>query len=316
MGWLLTAGDGPKQVHLQVRSVSGLESIVYHAETTLDTTAPTASMMINDGAPSTGSTTVHLTLTFLDSGTGVKEMMIAEDEGFTGSSWQEPNETLAWELTEGDGIKRLYLKVVDFAGWESETAFSETFLDTTPPMCTVAINDDDSYTTSAAVTISMAFGDEGAGVGGLRISQRPDLSLAEWTGPTGSLTLTLEPGDGLKSVYLQVRDLVGWVSGTASDTIVLDTVPPSASIEINGGDELTNSTTVRLDLSFEDETSGPTRMRLSADANFTGAVHTRGRGAEAVPPSDGRRGPRLGTRIGQHHHRDPSPLGDGVHART
>jgi hypothetical protein len=65
-------------------------------------------------------------------------------------------------------------------------------------------------------------------------------------------------------VYYQIRDKAGLIS-TYSDTIILDTAPPTGSISINGVVEYTNSSSVVLTLSAKDVTSTVAQMHFSDD---------------------------------------------------
>ena len=53
---------------------------------------------------------------------------------------------------------------------------------------------------------------------------------------------TLASGDGPKTVYAKFKDAMGNVTATAvTDTIILDTTPPTGTIGINGGAAYTKS---------------------------------------------------------------------------
>jgi hypothetical protein len=54
-------------------------------------------------------------------------------------------------------------------------------------------------------------------------------SWSGWEAYASSKAWTLPSGDGSKTVYVQYRDHLGQVSSTYSDTITLDTTPPSSS---------------------------------------------------------------------------------------
>lgn len=107
-------------------------------------------------------------------------------------------------------------------------------LDTLAPAgLTISINDDAVYATSADVALAISVTDEDTtgyqmkiwGIDGIA-----DESAATWETFTTSKDITLPSGDGLKTVYVKVRDDVGNESSAASDTITLDTVVPSVTI--------------------------------------------------------------------------------------
>lgn len=97
-----------------------------------DTTPPTGSITINSGAAYVASTSVTLTLSCSDSGSGCSQMQFSND-GVTYSSAEAYGTSKSWTLTSGDGTKTVYAKFKDNAGnWSS--AYSDTIiLDTTSP---------------------------------------------------------------------------------------------------------------------------------------------------------------------------------------
>ena len=107
-------------------------------------------------------------------------------------------------------------------------------LDTTAPAgVTLSINNDDLYTTSPTVTLTIGCSDENTTGYQMQIwgtSTAPTQEQASWITYQASTQITLPDGDGLKTVYVIVRDTVGNQSAQASDTITLDTSVPSVSV--------------------------------------------------------------------------------------
>jgi len=79
----------------------------------------------------------------------------------------------------------------------------------------------------------------------------------------------LTTGDGEKTVYVRFKDNVGLISQSYSDNITLDTTPPSGSITIAEGSVYTNTASVTLTLSANDETSGVIQMRFRQNDNLS-----------------------------------------------
>jgi hypothetical protein len=94
-------------------------------------------------------------------------------------------------------------------------------------------------------------------------------SCTAWETYAGSRAWALATGDGTKTVYVWYKDGAGNTSTSCSDTIILDTTPPSSSITINGGAAYTNTTSVTLTLSASDATSGVAQMCLSNTGTCT-----------------------------------------------
>lgn len=107
-------------------------------------------------------------------------------------------------------------------------------LDTTAPSgLTLQINDGALYATSTAVTLKIAVSDEQTtgyqmkiwGVAGVE-----DEGSASWESYAATKSVNLTAGDGLKTVYIKVRDDVGNESAQVSDTITLNTTVPVVTI--------------------------------------------------------------------------------------
>ncbi len=80
-----------------------------------DKSAPTGSLTITQDSSSAGSSTVTLVIRASDDGSGVQNMRIAnEDKVF--STWEKFAATKIWMLSEGSGLKTVYVKVRDRAG--------------------------------------------------------------------------------------------------------------------------------------------------------------------------------------------------------
>jgi len=137
--------------------------------------------------------------------------------------------------------------------------------DDTPPGGSIRINDGAAYANSTAVTLNLNGTDVGTGVGQVMASNRDDFSGATWVAYTDSLDWILMSGDGDKTVYVRFRDRAANESGVYSDTIVLDTTPPTGSILIEGGADVVTDTQLALTLSASDA-HGVTHMRLRNDA--------------------------------------------------
>ena len=87
-----------------------------------DKTAPKGTVLINDGAKSTGKRGVALSLTATDEGgTGIRKVRFSNN-GKTWSMWKTYAESKAWTLTREKGLKNVYVEFRDGAGNVSEIA--------------------------------------------------------------------------------------------------------------------------------------------------------------------------------------------------
>lgn len=107
-------------------------------------------------------------------------------------------------------------------------------LDTLAPSgLVVKLNQDDIYTTSAAVELTVSLDDLDTtgyqmkvwGVDG--VSSEED---AVWSTYQSERSVTLTSRDGLKTVYVKVRDSVGNETAAVSDSITLDTSVPTVTV--------------------------------------------------------------------------------------
>ncbi len=103
---------------------------------TIEQTAPTGSVSINSGATYATSASVTLDLSSAtDPGavaSGVDQVMVSEDSGFLGASWQSYSASLPFALSSGDELKNIYVKIKDKAGnIHSSGTFTDTFTATT-----------------------------------------------------------------------------------------------------------------------------------------------------------------------------------------
>lgn len=112
-------------------------------------------------------------------------------------------------------------------------------LDTLAPSgLSILINDGATYTTSTAVTLKIALEDAATtgyqmkiwGIDGAATEDK-----ASWQTFAKTKAVNVSSGDGLKTIYVKVRDDVGNESAAASDTITLDTAV--AAVTITGPDK-------------------------------------------------------------------------------
>ena len=267
--WVLAAayGDGVIPVYFQVRDSVGMLSLTYEDTIILDTTPPTGSIYINMGLAYTSSTGANLALAAQDPtpGSGVAQVRYSND-GVSWTTWESFASYKSWTLTSGDGVKTVYCQVKDVAGLVSSTFNSTIILDTTPPTYVkLYINLGAAYTNSTKVSLAVAAGDSGGLNNALERFSNDGASWSNWFDIHASYDWTLTPGDGIKTVYIQLKDNAGLVNGTESSSIILDTMPPTGSILINGGAASTSSTSVTLALSYTDALSGVSQVRYSND---------------------------------------------------
>ncbi|MFC1718442.1 YCF48-related protein, partial [Candidatus Poribacteria bacterium] len=177
---------------------------------------------------------------------------------------------LSHTLSSADPLSNLlegqYTWGVETAGLDSVRSDVSAFtVDLLPPTGAVEINDGAEFTNSLQVTLTLTASDpisigDGSGIGVTEMQFSND--GVSWSAPeafagTKIWDLSLFGGnsaDGQKTVYARFKDALGhWMVTPVTDTISVDTVPPTGTIAINGGAAVTGLANVTLSLSGLDD---------------------------------------------------------------
>ena len=183
-----------------------------------------------------------------------------------------------------DGLTTIMVRVADESdNWTTETPNpplnqKRVHLDTVPPTIASFQAGSTPYTNTATVSIAVGPTDgTGSPVSGYRLTESADEPLVwdAWPPPSA---VTLSAGDGLKTVYLWVRDAAG-NTAHEMDTITLDTVSPTVDVGListtgNPG-YVRNGQSITIDFQVTEEGSGlaatPTVTIAGQTAIVTGA---------------------------------------------
>uniref|UniRef100_A0A831XM16 Transcription factor n=1 Tax=Geobacter metallireducens TaxID=28232 RepID=A0A831XM16_GEOME len=247
---------------ITVKSAAGGETTVPVTVAEVTDLPPTGSVVINGGAATTGSATVTLTLSASDDSGSVAQMSFSKD-GVYFFPYETYATTRQVSLVNGPGANTIYVRFRDAAGNVSPIYSDNIILDTTPPAGTVVINGGATYATSITAALALSATDDNGTVTGMRFSKDGVYFFPFETYAT-SRQVTLDGGDGVKTIYARYQDAAGNISPIVSDTIILDTVAPTGTIVINGGATTTNTTAATLTLSAADA-NGVTHMQFSKD---------------------------------------------------
>ena len=110
-----------------------ISKFFYYNPTHLIVTSPTGSITINAGSTHTNTSTVNLTIVGNDDSSGVSSVMLSENINFTSSSWEPFSTSKPFNLSSGDGSKKIYMKLKDNASNISSIYDDTIILDTIPP---------------------------------------------------------------------------------------------------------------------------------------------------------------------------------------
>ncbi len=251
--WLLIPGDGVRTIHVQVRDLAGHVSTV-SASIILDATPPEGQMLINNGDKY--ATESEVFVRFIVSGMipDVDAMRVSASSDLEDVEWRTFQEEIAWTLPSGDGEKTLYAELRDLAG-NTIYLMDTIVLDTETPTGWLRLSGGDKFTNSTDVKVNLFATDWTSGIDGLALSRTGDPSGSDMVPYYDEFDWVIEGDDGVKIVYLIIFDRAGWTT-VISDTIILDTMPPMAGIEIEGGTVYVNHIRVMTNLWATDDGSG------------------------------------------------------------
>ena len=296
--YTLSAGDGIKTVYARVRDTAGnisTEAVLNHDSITMDAAGPTFSstVSINTGAATTTSTSVSLSISATDTGSSVAFYRLSEAPDFSGvtttswTPWTGSPQTAPFTLSSGDGTKNVYVQLRDAnnnLSTETTTNHDSITLDAAGPTFTsaVVLGSAAASTASTTVAISISATDVGSSVAHYRLSEAADFTggtTTAWTVVPLPTTCSLSPGDGSKTIYVQLRDANSNVSTESvinHDSITLDQTGPtfSSAVVLGGAAAYTGSTTVSISISATDAGSTVSHYRLSEASDFTGGTTT------------------------------------------
>ncbi|MFP4430654.1 MAG: hypothetical protein ACLFPV_05350 [Spirochaetaceae bacterium] len=235
--WSLSEGDGEKTVFAEFRNGSGgyaeaSDNIV------LSTQGPTVvEFAVAGDALYTNTRSVSVSMVAPNAAT----IRLGNESAGGSIEWEDsalPAENpRSWTLTPGDGTKRVYGEFSDALG-NTTTVSDQIVLDTVPPTISnfrinrdprsldnpPYINDRDVWLRSSASGATQMRVKEGT-------AAWPGNPESGWVAFSDSVAFTLSAGDGEKRVDAQYRDAAENVA-SASDTITLDTTPPTGYLTL------------------------------------------------------------------------------------
>ncbi|MFF2886269.1 S-layer homology domain-containing protein [Paenibacillus sp. NPDC057967] len=246
--YMLPAGDGNKTVYVRLIDRAGNITVIQDS-ILLDTTAPTGTVVVNDGRAYTNNANVYVDVTPATGVTDIVSVRYTINGAAPTTFAYTDNFTI--NVGSTDGAKIITIELIDGAGHVSPVYSATVTLDTVAPTGSVVINSGAAYTTAAEVTLNFTLGAGVTDVVGVQFSN-DNLTWSSEQAYSASMSYTLSGGDGSKTVYVRFIDRAGNI-GTAQDSIVMDTTAPTGTLAIASA--ITNDTSVTLTVT-------------SGDANF------------------------------------------------
>ncbi len=260
--------DGDHRVEVRLRD--DMDNVAYASRwITVDTTPPYITHFeVAEGLTFTKDGTVKVTFGAEDGLGGDLEYCLYEtsvrfDPGKTMAS----GDTLTLEWTfGGEGQRTLFLTVRDRAHHTDE-ASRELVVDTQPPIIDLVLNGGKDVTTAPSIPVAVSAIDVTTDVSRARIRINSN-EWGPWSDPGSFRRVDLGPGEGERTVHVQVIDLAGNVA-EASASVFLDTMDPEVTVRFTrtepGG--VVNPAS-DIELTFSEMMEGGTVVVvLSADAS-------------------------------------------------
>ena len=221
-------------VYLKGRDCSGRESFEINDAIVMDLTAPIVNTItINGGAAKTNNKNVSIAYTWTE--TWPSEIMLSEDPGFAGASWQPHGSPVAFVLSDDDEVKTVFIKMKDVVGNESSSISAGIELDMTGPTIDgIVVKDasdgENDCTDNWTVDVVVTFAD--TDVKWIGLPYRPAYTWTDITGLPSPVTVsyTIASGscDAINTIYAVLWDDLSNVGLENSDGIMVDCGTPSA----------------------------------------------------------------------------------------
>lgn len=191
---------------------------------------PECAVTINNGATHTGTRTVNL-FSQMDN---AAEMLVGNDAGFPGSTWQPYTTNLRWTLTNPEPqISTLlaYMRVRDADGvvlCGGLTLSDDVIYDPLPPNATIV-----PQRAGGGYTFTLNATDQqnGSGVATMQVSIRSDFLGVPWEPYTSTVTVDAPEG---ATVHARVRDGVGNRSAVVTVVVPFPTATPTGTVTPTG----------------------------------------------------------------------------------
>ena len=212
----LPTGDGTKTLYVKFQNANGDVSPIFSDSILLDTTAPAGSVLINGGSASTTSSTVTLTLSATDGGSGVSQMQLSPDN-VTWSALEAYATSKSYALATGAGSRSVYARFTDGAGNVFQTSANITVYIWSGSLL---LNGGAASATLQAATATLAAANGGTSPVQMQLSWN-GTTFNPWEAYVTTRNVTLPNPAGVKTLSARFKDASGNISPIFSDDISL-----------------------------------------------------------------------------------------------
>ncbi|MFX3636020.1 MAG: S-layer homology domain-containing protein [Candidatus Pristimantibacillus sp.] len=282
--FILSGGDGSKTIYMQLMDSNNGVSSNSSQTILLDQTAPTGTIIINDGAAWTNSATVTLKGTYTDgSGSGIDQARLSNINGTWQTSWFNIADLngRSWVLPAGEGAKTVYVQYKDKVNNSSSSTISHTItVDTIAPVITNVVNNK-AYNSTVAPQFT-----EGSGL----LNGNPYSSGTDITQDGAYTLIVSDPAGNSTTVTFKIDTIAPDVVGVANGGIynTSKTITFNEGTATLNGAAFVNNTQVTLDgvytlvvtddagnkttVIFEIDKSAPTVTGITNNGNYKETV--------------------------------------------
>lgn len=228
--WILSSGDGEKTVYLRFLDFRDIISLAVNTTIVLDTTPPEVVVLLNEGAVYTTEPLVGVELQVTDASPLVT-MWASTVDRFNEVDPRSFEPRFQWEVLAREGVRNLYVKVMDLAGNEG-VGHSSIHYATISPEIRLELPDGSPSSARDNVSVKVVWIDHYGGVEvKLALDQDPP-DGAPWLPVDGTLPLAIPPGlgDGWHEVHAVARNAAGLRSEVVTARVRLDRTAPSVEI--------------------------------------------------------------------------------------
>ncbi len=246
--WRVPNGDGKFNIYVEYRDSLDKVYSLPKIPVTLDRIKPE---LINFKIKETYCNRDDRIVELLINTQNAQKIQLSNYPDFRDSKWEKYKRKKQWRLSEGDGKKTVYLKLGDWANNETEAYTAEVLLDNQDPIIqTFIINKDETYANKRNVKLHIESDDATE----IIISNYPSFThQSTWQNFQEDINWILDYKEGLKKVYIRLKDIAGNTSPSYLDSIILDTDPPIVhKLLINNGKVDSESKEINITMEVED----------------------------------------------------------------
>ncbi len=215
--------------------------------------------------------------------------MISNQPDLRDAHWVPYQEIVNWILPSGDGEKKVYVKLMDDKGNESDVFSDAIILDTTPPQnASIKIQTENGFSNNPKLEVSFQVKADEARY--MMISNHKSFYGENWRAYQEKIENWRLDGDddGHKYIFVKFRDAAGNESPIFTDQVVIDRVSPMAGEVFidNNNPYCTNKD--RLVKVFA-VAKGADQMKISTSSTFEGSewVNYKSETEFQLPEGDG-----------------------------